>query len=264
MILDKIVEVKKREIADRKQLAPLKKLEQSLFYETEALSLVEYLNRPNASGIIAEIKRKSPSKGLFKKHLSIEDLSIGYMQAGASALSVLTDEEFFGGSNADLTLARRFNLCPILRKDFVLDEYQIHEAKSIGADVILLIARILTPDSVFNLAKCAHSLGLEVLLEIHDLSELADSYIDEIDLLGINNRDLNNFNTSIERSHQLITKLPKDICKISESGINTVEDIKSLRSVGYQGFLMGERFMRCLEPALECSHLIRELNNAGS
>ncbi|MCL4160981.1 UNVERIFIED_CONTAM: hypothetical protein GTU68_009527, partial [Idotea baltica] len=177
-------------------LIPVKKLETSVHYKVKSLSLVEYLNRDDASGIIAEIKRKSPSKGVFNDKIDIEKLSIAYMQAGASALSVLTDKEFFGGTNQDLLMARKYNLCPILRKDFIVSEYQIYEAKSIGADVILLIAAVLTKEEIKDFSVLAHSLGLEVLLEVHTKEEIK-KYCDEVDLIGVNNRDLGTFKTDI-------------------------------------------------------------------
>src|SRR5262249_23227520 len=155
----KIVEQKRKEVAERKSLYPVKLLEQSIFFASPAVSLKKYVQRKDLSGIIAEIKRKSPSKGPLNPHISVERTSIGYMQAGASALSVLTDKEFFGGSNEDLMVARKFNYCPILRKDFTIDEYQIIEAKSIGADAILLIAAIMEPQRVLALASFAHTLG---------------------------------------------------------------------------------------------------------
>ena len=167
-ILDQILAHKETEVAERKSLYPVKLLEKSIFFPTQPVSLKKYLLREDKSGIIAEIKRKSPSKGVINPHVSIERTSIGYMQAGASALSVLTDQKFFGGSNDDLMIARKFNYCPILRKDFVIDEYQIVEAKSIGADAILLIAAALAPEKLASLCAFAHTLKLEVLMEVHD------------------------------------------------------------------------------------------------
>ena len=171
-ILDKIVLEKKREVAERKELAPIRKLETTTHFSAPTVSLRRYLSRTDLIGIIAEIKRKSPSKGWINSTVSIEQTSIGYMQAGASALSILTDEPYFGGTSADLTTARRFNYCPILRKDFIVDEYQIVEAKSIGADVILLIAACLSEDQITKFTTEAKSLGLEVLLEVHSIEEV--------------------------------------------------------------------------------------------
>src|SRR6187549_2619245 len=163
-ILDQIIEHKRKEVEERKSLYPAKLLEKSIYFGTQPVSMKKYIQRKDLTGIIAEFKRKSPSKGIINAHASVERTSIGYMQAGASALSVLTDKNFFGGSNEDLTIARKFNFCPIIRKDFTIDEYQIVEAKSIGADAILLIAAVLEPEDSKKLTAVAHALGLEVLL----------------------------------------------------------------------------------------------------
>src|ERR1044071_3705561 len=171
-ILEEIIEHKRKEVEERKSLYPVKLLEKSIYFPSPSVSLRKYIQRPDKSGVIAEIKRKSPSKGVLNKNVSIERTSIGYMQAGASALSILTDKQFFGGNNEDLTTARKFNFCPIIRKDFTIDEYQIIEAKSIGADAILLIAAVLDPKLSQALTSFAHSLGMEVLLEVHDEQEL--------------------------------------------------------------------------------------------
>ena len=195
-ILEKIIANKRQEVAERKSLIPEKLLERSIFYETTPLSLKKYLLRADKSGIIAEIKRKSPSKGVINPYVSVERTSIGYMQSGASALSVLTDKEFFGGSNEDLTTARKFNFCPILRKDFIIDEYQVVEAKSIGADAILLIAAVLEKDELKRLGKKAHELGLEVLLEVHNEEELS-AINEHVDVLGVNNRNLKTFEVTL-------------------------------------------------------------------
>jgi indole-3-glycerol phosphate synthase len=257
-ILDKIIAHKKQEVAERKSLFPIKLLEKSIFFETQPLSLKKYLLREDKSGIIAEIKRKSPSKGLINPYVSIERTSIGYMQSGASALSVLTDTEFFGGTNEDLKTARKFNFCPILRKDFIIDEYQIFEAKSIGADAILLIAAALTKEEIENLAKKAHALGLEVLLEIHNEDELS-ALSQFIDVVGVNNRDLKTFKVAIETSMNLSQKIPAEFVKISESGISNPEAILKLREYGFRGFLIGEHFMMHSRPERKCEAFIEKL-----
>jgi indole-3-glycerol phosphate synthase len=194
-ILEKITNHKRTEVADRKSLYPTKLLEQSIYFNTPSVSLKKYLLRPDKSGIIAEFKRHSPSKGDINPYAKVEEVSIGYMQAGASALSILTDEKFFKGANKDLTAARKFNFCPILRKDFVVDEYQILEAKSIGADAILLIAECLEKEEVARFAKLAKSLGLEVLMEIHSQDQLAKISPD-LDVIGVNNRNLKTLSIS--------------------------------------------------------------------
>ena len=254
-ILEEIIQHKKSEVSQRQDLFPVKLLEQSLYYETVPVSLKKYLLREDKSGIIAEIKRKSPSKGVINANISVERVSIGYMQAGASALSVLTDTSFFGGKNEDLITARKYNFCPILRKDFIVDEYQIVEAKSIGADAVLLIAAALTQQETKQLAAFAKKLGLEVLLELHHEGEL--DYINEyIDLVGVNNRDLTSFNVDIETSVRLAELLPADIVKISESGIHAPKDVAYLRKHGYNGFLIGEKFMKNSRPEKACAKFI--------
>jgi len=259
-ILDKIIEHKVTEVANRKSLYPVKLLEQSIYFGTQPVSLKKYIQRQDKSGIIAEIKRKSPSKGVINKYVSVERTSIGYMQAGASALSILTDEQFFGGSNDDLTLARKYNFCPILRKDFTIDEYQIIEAKSIGADAILLIAAALEPKRLKALASFAHSLGLEVLLEVHNEAELESNLDAEADLIGVNNRDLKTFELSIEVSKRLSERIPSTAVKVSESGIESVSTIIELKKFGFEGFLMGQNFMQHSRPESACKEFIDELN----
>ncbi|MES2732615.1 MAG: indole-3-glycerol phosphate synthase TrpC [Bacteroidota bacterium] len=258
-ILDQIIAHKRTEVAERKSLYPVKLLESSIYFQTPTVSLKKYLLRPDKSGIIAEIKRKSPSKGMINRYVSVERTSIGYMQAGASALSVLTDLQFFGGKNEDLTTARKFNFCPILRKDFTIDEYQIIEAKSIGADAILLIAAVLEPKEVERLAQTAHSLGLEVLLEVHNLQELEASLSPHIDLVGVNNRNLKDFSVSIETSIELANAIPGEFIKISESGISQPQTIRRLQEVGYKGFLMGETFMKNSRPEKACADFVESL-----
>ncbi|MCS6807358.1 MAG: indole-3-glycerol phosphate synthase TrpC [Bacteroidota bacterium] len=260
-ILETIVAHKRRELHERKELYPVKLLEKSLYFTSPTVSLKKYLLRPDKSGIIAEIKRASPSKGTINKYVSIERTSIGYMQAGASALSILTDAQFFRGSNYDLEAARKYNYCPILRKDFTLDEYHIIEARSIGADAILLIAAILTPHDIKRLAAFAQSLGLEVVLEVHNQQELHNSMCEYIDIVGVNNRDLTTFLVSLNTSETLIHDIPQDCVKISESGINSPQAAHRLKILGYQGFLIGEQFMRHSRPELACKAFIRELRS---
>lgn len=259
-ILDKIIAHKHKEVAERKSLYPVKLLEQSIFFSSPTVSLKKYVQRKDKSGIIAEIKRKSPSKGTINSNVSIERTSIGYMQAGASALSILTDKEFFGGSSDDLTMARKFNFCPILRKDFIVDEYQIVEAKSIGADAILLIAAALPVKRLNELALFAKSLGLEILMEVHTAEELTSNHEAEVDLVGVNNRDLKTFVVSLEISKKLAPFMPKEKVLISESGIDSPAAIVELRKHGYEGFLMGETFMKHSRPEQAAKDFIEELN----
>lgn len=259
-ILEEIVAQKKVEVAENKVLQPVQALEKSIYFKSPKVSLSGYIKRPDLSGVIAEFKRQSPSKGIINDEANVEKVSIGYMQAGASALSVLTDKKYFGGSNKDLMTARKFNFCPILRKDFIIDEYQIIEAKSIGADAILLIAAILTLDEAKQLTEFAHQLGLEVLLEIHDESELPYAEL-PVDVVGVNNRDLKAFKTSIENSIRIYDRLPADKVKISESGIHAVEDVKKLRAKGFDGFLIGENFMKQAEPELAARDFLKAIKH---
>src|SRR5690606_3629747 len=247
-ILEKIISHKQKEVAESKSLVPVKRLEQSIYYDTKVVSMKQYVTNPEKTGIIAEFKRKSPSKGLINGAAEVEQTSIGYMQAGASALSVLTDREFFGGKNEDLTLARKYNFCPILRKDFVIDEYQIVEAKSIGADCILLIAAVLEPKRLEELARFAKGLGLEVLMEVHDREELERSLNDQLDLVGVNNRNLKTFDVSLDTSLSLVNIIPSQFVKISESGISDPATLVQLNAAGFDGFLIGEYFMKSSRP----------------
>jgi indole-3-glycerol phosphate synthase len=258
-ILDQIIEHKVKEVEERKSLYPTKLLEQSIYFATQPLSLRKYIQRKDKTGIIAEFKRKSPSKGIINAYASVERTSIGYMQAGASALSILTDKPFFGGSSDDLTIARKFNYCPILRKDFTIDEYQIVEAKSIGADAILLIAAVLDTKHIKELIALAHSFGMEVLLEVHDEQELKFNIESGADLIGVNNRNLKTFEVSIEISKRLAPLIPDSIIKVSESGISSPKTINELRGFGYEGFLMGETFMKHGRPETAAKEFIDEL-----
>lgn len=257
-ILEKIIAYKKEEVQKQKELYPTKLLEQSIYFESPVVSLSEFIQRPDKQGIIAEFKRQSPSKGAINPYAKVEEVSIGYMQAGASALSVLTDQHFFGGKAADLTTARKFNYAPILNKNFVLDEYQIVEAKSIGADTVLLIAECLTADKLQQLAKLAKQLGMEVLMELHTAEQLP-KLCPEVDLIGINNRDLNSFEVNIERSLATAALLPAELPKISESGINDPATVVYLKQEGFDGFLIGECFMQETYPDKACARFIRQV-----
>ncbi len=258
-ILDQIIADKHLEVAERKELYPVKLLEKSLYFETPCLSLEHYLLRPDKSGIIAEIKRRSPSKGDINPYVSVERTSIGYMQAGASALSILTDTKYFGGKSEDLITGRMYNYCPILRKDFMVDEYQVVEAKSIGADAILLIAAALSPQRIQELAAFARTFGLEVLLEVHSLEELQQSYCDEVTVVGVNNRNLKTFKTDINLSFELAHHIPSGKTKISESGLSQPQTLVDLAAAGYNGFLIGETFMTDSRPERAAAAFMKEL-----
>jgi indole-3-glycerol phosphate synthase len=258
-ILDTIIEQKHKEVEENKALYPVKLLEKSIYFSSPTVSLVKYLLRADKSGVIAEFKRKSPSKGSINPYVSVERTSIGYMQAGASALSILTDKEFFGGSSDDLRTARKFNFCPILRKDFVIDEYQIIEAKSMGADAVLLIAACLTPTQIESLTKVAHSLSLQVILEVHNKEEVEKNRECTADVMGVNNRDLKTFEVSTDISKQLASIIPDTFLKISESGLSLPTTVKDLKNFGYQGFLIGENFMRHSRPEVAAMEFIEQL-----
>ena len=261
-ILYKIIANKEKEVAERKSLYPTKLLEKSIYFPSQPVSLRKYLLREDKVGIIAEIKRKSPSKGMIHEYVSIEQTSISYMQGGASAISILTDTEFFGGKNEDLTTARKFNYCPILRKDFMIDEYQIIEAKSIGADAILLIAAALSPKRLNELALFAKSFGLEVLMEVHNEDELRSHLNDNLDVIGVNNRNLKTFEVNIETSIRLAESIPDQFVKISESGISKPETVIKLKKHGFQGFLIGEYFMSHGRPGAACAEFIQKIKKA--
>jgi indole-3-glycerol phosphate synthase len=257
-ILDEILSHKKAEVAHSKEKSPVSKLERSRLFAYHTLPLTEYIVNPEKSGIIAEYKRRSPSAGVINDQSTIEEVTTGYFRSGASGLSVLTDARFFGGSLADLIRTRQLNPIPILRKDFIIDEYQITEAKSCGADAILLIAAANTIKQTRDLARHAHTLNLQVLLEIHNESEL--DYVNEfIDIIGVNNRDLKTFKVDVDISVQLADKLPAGMVKISESGISSALVLKKLRGCGYQGFLIGESFMRTPEPTRAFSVFVENI-----
>lgn len=258
-ILDTIIAQKKLEVAERKVRTPVGMLEQSEYFNREPLSLKRFLTDKDRTGIIAEFKRKSPSKGWINAGADAAIVTKAYTDNGASGLSVLTDEFFFGGGFNDFKGARLNNI-PILRKDFMIDEYQLIEARSIGADVILLIAANLTPKQVKQLAATAKQLGLEVLLEIHNEEEL-DHICDEVDIVGVNNRNLKTFEVSINTSIELSTRIPADKLKISESGISQVENILELKKHGYKGFLIGENFMKAPDPAIAFAAFVKHLKS---
>ena len=256
-ILDKIIARKKVEVATRKLSIPLSALEKAPAFGRKCLSLKQSLLN-SESGIISEFKRKSPSLGWIHEDADVVDVTSGYSAAGASGISILTDEEYFGGTPMDLMAARKFIACPVLRKDFVIDEYQLYEAKAMGADVVLLIAAALTVQQTLELARKAHELGLEVLLEVHNAEELGHAN-DYVDLLGVNNRNLKTFEQNIQTSFDLAALIPDQFVKVSESGISKVETVKELRKVGYKGFLMGENFMKEENPAEALANFIENL-----
>nr|WP_294899218.1 indole-3-glycerol phosphate synthase TrpC [uncultured Pedobacter sp.] len=258
-ILDKIVARKKEEVASAKAKNSIKELEAFATFSRQTYSLKTFLTDPNKSGIIAEFKRKSPSKGIINDTVTVEEVTTGYARAGASALSVLTDHDFFMGHEDDLIVARKVNEIPILRKDFMVDEYQIIEAKAIGADIVLLIAACLTPAEILSFAKLAKSLGLSTLLEVHNREELDRSLNPYLDVVGVNNRNLKNFTVSIDTSLSLAEIIPSDFLKISESAISEPKTIKTLKKAGFNGFLIGENFMRTANPGQAMADFVKQL-----
>ena len=246
-ILEKIVNHKRKEVAARKTKVTIEDFQLESYFEVPTLSLKKHLQDPTLTGIIAEFKRRSPSKGIINADADVIKTTTGYSNAKASGLSILTDEHFFGGSDDNIRIARPYNLIPILRKEFIVDEYQIYEAKAIGADVILLIAECLSKEEIYQFAKTAKSVDLEVLMEIHSENQL-DKCNEYLDIIGVNNRNLKDFTVSIETSAQLFDKIPNEFVKISESGISKPESIVYLKQVGFQGFLIGEYFMLAEEP----------------
>ncbi|MHA7832390.1 MAG: indole-3-glycerol phosphate synthase TrpC [Flagellimonas sp.] len=257
-ILDKIVADKRKEVDLKKSLITLPQLEASVMMERTSVSLAEVLRKSN-SGIIAEHKRRSPSKSVINQSLSVQDVAKGYTDAGACGISVLTDGKYFGGSLDDLVLARASTNIPILRKEFIIDEYQIVEAKAYGADVILLIAAILSKEEIKTLSEMAKGLGLDVLLEVHNEEELEKSLMPSLDMLGVNNRNLKSFEVDLDISKTLSKKIPDDFVKVSESGISSVEAIRDLKEFDYQGFLIGENFMKTDEPGESAKKLIDKI-----
>ncbi len=257
-ILEKIVRHKFQEVEKNKANFPMSILEKSQFFERTPLSFRDFLLHPEKRGIIAEFKRKSPSKGVINDQVLPEKVATDYEKAGVSAISVLTDTPFFAGENRDVIAARNFVQVPILRKDFIVDEYQILEAKSIGADVILLIASCLEKSRLTQLAKFAKTLGLSILTEIHAAEEL-EKIAPETDAVGVNNRNLKTFEVNVQTSVDLFDQIPSDFVKISESGISHIDTIKMLKMVGFQGFLIGENFMKTSNPGQACQDFIAQM-----
>ena len=259
-VLQEIIDYKYIEVERHSKSLPIAKLEKSIFFDRKCISLKNALLNSKNHGIISEFKRKSPSKGMFNDQFTVEEITTGYIEAGAAALSVLTDFNYFGGTLGDLTLARTLNNCPVLRKDFMVDEYQIVAAKACGADVILLIAAGIDSKLLNRLAKFAKSLGLETLLEIKEKEELDGNLSEYIDIVGVNNRNLKNFTVDINSSKELSQFIPDSFVKISESGINKPEVIHELETYGYKGFLMGEAFMQTPHPVVSIQNFIKSLS----
>ncbi|WP_422859280.1 indole-3-glycerol phosphate synthase TrpC [Flagellimonas sp. S174] len=257
-ILDKIVADKRKEVSLKKGLIPTSQLEASVLFERNCVSLAQALCNSN-TGVIAEHKRRSPSKQTINQNTNVGVVAKGYEKAGVCGMSVLTDIKYFGGSLEDLLLARASVTMPLLRKEFMIDEYQVIEAKAHGADVILLIAAVLTREDIKTLSELAKSLGMDVLLEVHNQEELDKSIMPSLDMLGVNNRNLKTFEVSLNTSKNLSKLIPDDFVKVSESGISSIEAITELRKFGYKGFLIGENFMKTENPGLSAKQFIEGL-----
>ena len=257
-ILNKIISHKKNEIKILKSNCTINDLQSTGLFKKRVVSLKNNL-KSSRSGIIAEHKRKSPSKNIINDNLSIDYVIDGYKNAKVSGISVLTDSHFFGGSKQDLKISKEIFSGPVLRKDFIIDEFQIIESKSLGADVILLIASVLTKKEIKNLSKLAKKLNLEVLVEIHCEKELDKALCQYVDLIGVNNRDLKTFKTDINISKNISKKIPNDFTKISESGFDSYESINDLRLYGFEGFLIGEYFMKSSDPGIAAKNLIKKI-----
>ena len=259
-ILDQIIQAKQKEVQARKKVFPTAYWEQSPLFARPTVSLKQNLQN-SSSGIIAEHKRRSPSKAVINQQLAVEKVVKGYAEAGACGLSILTDGHFFGGSLDDLSLARAHTSLSVLRKDFIIDPYQLIEAKAFGADVVLLIAAVLDRPTIKQLSEQAQALGLEVLLEVHNAQELEKALMPSLDLIGVNNRNLKTFEVSLDTSKALAEHIPDDFVKVSESGIHQAEAVRQLQTYGYQGFLVGENFMKTANPGQAATQFIKSLNH---
>ena len=258
-MLQQIVKAKRRDVQQNKLDVPVARLERSGFFQTGTYSLESSLRRKDGYGIIAEFKRQSPSRGIINNTASVEDVCMRYINSGAAGVSVLTNNEFFGGSNEDLVKARRLLQGPVLRKEFIIDKYQIIESRSLGADVILLIVDILSAAELEGFSTLAASFGMEVLFEIHDEGGIK-KLPQEARMIGVNSRNLGNFSIDMDILKRTIGRLPGDAVKIAESGIDSAETLISLKNEGFGGFLIGERFMRETDPGMSCNDFIEKLN----
>ena len=257
-ILQHIVNDIQKDLVLKKQIVPIDRLESSPLFERQTNSLRQRIVK--TEGIIAEHKRRSPSKQNINFGLRLADVAQGYASAGVAGMSVLTNNQYFGGSIEDLLLARQACELPLLRKEFIVDEYQVLEAKANGADAILLIAACLERPDIQILSALAQQLGMEVLLEVHNADELEKSIMPSIDMIGVNNRDLTSFSVSLETSKSLVDQIPTEFVKLSESGLTSAESVFELRDCGYQGFLMGEYFMKTDDPGVSAQHFIKSLS----
>ena len=257
-ILSEIIANKRKEVDLQKQAISIEQLSEGIGDLLPTRSMKQAI-ASSPTGIIAEFKRRSPSKGWIKENARPEEIVPAYAASGASAVSILTDEIFFGGTLRDIRTVRPLINLPILRKDFIIDEYQLYQARIVGADAVLLIAAALEQTQCRALADKAHELSLEVLLEIHNTDELPYIYKD-IDMVGINNRNLGSFHTDVANSFRLAEQLPKDTILVSESGISQPVTVSKLHDAGFRGFLIGETFMRTEKPAETLKEFISQVN----
>ncbi len=256
-ILKTIIACKRQEIAAKASLGLYDNIAQSAAACPHTVISMSKALAASTTGIIAEFKRRSPSKGDIHPSADVSLIIPAYENCGATACSILTDTRFFGGSLSDLVLARSLTRMPLLRKDFIVDERQIFEARIFGADAILLIAAALSFDEICRFTTTAHSLGLEVLLELHDESEL-DRFVPTVDMVGVNNRNLSTFATDTAISARMAAALPDNIVKVAESGLTDMKEVSKLRNAGYRGFLIGETFMKHDNPGQALKSFIDE------
>ena len=259
-ILDEISAFKKRLLDHKKRVVSIKDLEAMPSFQRNCFVLTERIKNADF-GIVAEHKRRSPSKPHLNFKTDVFDVAKTYETAGVSGMSVLTEQKYFGGSLEDLMLCRSACNLPLLRKDFMVDEYQIIESKAHGADVILLIAACLTPKEVCRFSTLAKQLGMQSILEVHSLEELQNHICDTVDIIGVNNRNLKTFEVDLQTSRELIEHIPENFVKISESGLKHAQDILDLKNIGYNGFLLGEHFMVTDNPGLSAQQFIQSLKH---
>ena len=259
-ILDNIISDKKIEIETLSKIVSISDLEKQKDFTKQSKSLKESIKK-SKSGIICEFKRKSPSNEKINYKSNISEVINGYEKAGAVGVSILTNKKYFDGSISDINEVKNNVDIPILRKEFIISEYQIIESKSIGADAILLIASILDKEEIKNYSSLAKSLGLEVLLEIHSIEEFNKISNTDADIIGVNNRNLDTLDIDIENSIEMFEYIPSEFIKISESGISKVDSIIKLIKVGYDGFLIGENFMKTSKPGESAYDLIKKVEN---
>lgn len=256
-ILEEIIKYKTREVEQMQQNVPLDNLIKSRYFNRKTFSLKKTLSSKN--GIISEFKRQSPSKGIINNTAQVKEVVTSYQKAGVSAVSILTDEYFFGGNMEDILQVREELSIPILRKDFIISNYQIYQSKAIGADVILLIASVLSREQIKEYSTLAQELGLEVLLELHDKEEM-DKIVPQVQHVGVNNRDLKTFSVDINLSKEILPLIPENFSRISESGISEIDTILELKKLDVNGFLIGENFMSQKNPGEACIAFCKELS----